>query len=55
MSQAANAERGGPPPIGRFGEPTDAAALITFLASDESGYITGSEHLLDGGALAGYR
>jgi len=54
MSEASGAKDLGTPPVGRFGEPTDAVSLIVFLASDESG-ITGSEHLLDGGALAGWR
>ena len=55
MAAASNAEALGAPPVGRFGQPDDAAMLIVFLASDESGYITGSEHVLDGGALAGWR
>ncbi|HKA03446.1 MAG TPA: SDR family oxidoreductase [Acidimicrobiales bacterium] len=55
MAAASNAESLGAPPIGRFGQPYDAAMLIVFLASDESGYITGSEHVIDGGALAGWR
>jgi 3alpha(or 20beta)-hydroxysteroid dehydrogenase len=55
MSEAAGAQNAAPPPVGRFGEPEDAAALLLFLASDESSYITGAEHLLDGGALAGWR
>jgi 3alpha(or 20beta)-hydroxysteroid dehydrogenase len=40
-------------PIPRCGTPEDIAALVTFLASDESSYITGSEHVIDGGLLAG--
>ncbi len=32
-------------PLGRFGEATDVAAAIVFLASEEAGYITG--HVLD--------
>jgi 3alpha(or 20beta)-hydroxysteroid dehydrogenase len=40
-------------PIPRCGTPEDIAALVTFLASDESGYITGTEHVIDGGLLAG--
>jgi 3alpha(or 20beta)-hydroxysteroid dehydrogenase len=55
MSESSDASALGLPPVGRFGDPTDAASLIVFLASDESGYITGAEHLLDGGALAGWR
>jgi 3alpha(or 20beta)-hydroxysteroid dehydrogenase len=55
MSSAFGAENIGMPPIGRFGQPADAAFLIVYLASDESSYITGSEHVLDGGALAGLR
>lgn len=37
-------------PLGQAGTPQDAAALIAFLASDEAGYITGSEFLVDGGS-----
>ncbi|GAC1668123.1 MAG: 3-oxoacyl-[acyl-carrier-protein] reductase [Candidatus Acidiferrum sp.] len=32
-------------PLGRMGSPSDVAACIVFLASDEAGYITG--HVLD--------
>jgi 3alpha(or 20beta)-hydroxysteroid dehydrogenase len=40
-------------PIPRCGTPEDIAALVLFLASDESSYITGTEHVIDGGLLAG--
>jgi len=40
-------------PIPRCGTPEDIAALVLFLASDESAYITGAEHVIDGGLLAG--
>jgi 2-keto-3-deoxy-L-fuconate dehydrogenase len=36
-------------PMGRLGLPTEVAALAVFLASDESSYITGQPHLVDGG------
>jgi len=36
-------------PLGRFGTPQEVAALAVFLASDESGFITGQAHLVDGG------
>lgn len=36
-------------PIGRLGTAQEVAALAVFLASDESGYITGQPHLIDGG------
>jgi 2-keto-3-deoxy-L-fuconate dehydrogenase len=36
-------------PIGRVGKPEEIAALVVYLASDESGYTTGTTHLIDGG------
>lgn len=36
-------------PIGRIGQPSDVAALIAFLASDEAGFVTGSVYSTDGG------
>jgi 2-dehydro-3-deoxy-L-fuconate 4-dehydrogenase len=36
-------------PIGRLGTTAEVAALALFLASDESSYITGQTHLVDGG------
>ena len=38
-------------PIGRIGMPSDIANIALFLASEESGYICGSEIIADGGAL----
>ncbi|MBL8347807.1 MAG: SDR family oxidoreductase [Rubrivivax sp.] len=38
-------------PMGRFGEPHEAAAAITFLASESASYITGVTIPVDGGAL----
>lgn len=36
-------------PMGRLGQPQEVAALAVFLASDESSFITGQPHLVDGG------
>ena len=36
-------------PTGRFGEPSEVAKTIIFLASDEAAYIVGSELIIDGG------
>jgi 3-oxoacyl-[acyl-carrier protein] reductase len=40
----------GKTPLGRIGQPNDIAAVVTFLASDDSGWLTG-EQLLAGGGL----
>lgn len=39
-------------PLGRIAEPKEVSNLVLFLASDESSYITGAEHLVDAGMLA---
>ena len=36
-------------PAGRFGNPSEIAHAIVFLASDESAFTVGSELLIDGG------
>ena len=40
-------------PLGRLGKPEDVAALALYLASDESGWMTGAAIPLDGGLTAG--
>jgi glucose 1-dehydrogenase len=42
-------------PLGRLGQPHDIAALVTFLASAEADYITGSTFVVDGGLLWNYQ
>ena len=39
-------------PLKRIGQGTDLAAAAVFLASDDSGFVTGSDLLVDGGMLA---
>ena len=36
-------------PLGRIGSPEDVAKVVSFLASDDSGFITGIELFVDGG------
>jgi NAD(P)-dependent dehydrogenase (short-subunit alcohol dehydrogenase family) len=39
-------------PLGRFGQPDDYAAVVAFLAGDESRFVTGHTIPVDGGTLA---
>ena len=41
-------------PLGRFGEPQDAAGLACFLASDAASWMTGQVIGLDGGISCNY-
>jgi 2-keto-3-deoxy-L-fuconate dehydrogenase len=36
-------------PMGRIGQPDEIAALVVYLASDESAFTTGMAHVIDGG------
>ncbi len=39
-------------PLRRVGEPEEVADLVLFLASEASRWITGAEHVIDGGSMA---
>ena len=39
-------------PLQRHGEPEEVSELVVFLASDASSFITGMEHVIDGGSTA---
>lgn len=39
-------------PVGRTGNPEDVAALVAFLAAEESSFITGQIYSIDGGRMA---
>lgn len=40
-------------PLKRIGQPAEVAQYALFLASDESTFVTGAIHIIDGGLLAG--
>ena len=39
-------------PMNRIGKPEEIAAAILYLASDQAGFVTGSELAIDGGGIA---
>ena len=39
-------------PVGRFGEPSEIAKLALYLCSEDSGFITGTDVVIDGGWTA---
>ncbi|GAA0985385.1 Dihydroanticapsin 7-dehydrogenase [Nocardioides aquaticus] len=41
-------------PMGRFGEPSEMASAVLFLASDDSSFMTATTFLVDGGISAAY-
>ena len=41
-------------PLGRFADPTEIAAAIAYLASDDASFVTAASVVVDGGATAAY-
>jgi len=56
MMAAATDEEGGEAlgqiPLRRLADPSEVSDLVVFLSSDESRFITGAEHVIDGGMTA---
>lgn len=49
MSPHANLELKKATPLRRFGSREDVSSLVVYLASDESSFTTGADHVIDGG------
>ena len=41
-------------PLGRMGTVEDVAGLVSFLASEDAAYVTGSTFVVDGGLMRNY-
>ena len=41
-------------PLGRFGTVEEVARVVSFLASSDSGYVTGQDYLIDGGMVSAF-
>ncbi|PZF09983.1 3-alpha-hydroxysteroid dehydrogenase [Curtobacterium sp. MCPF17_011] len=55
MEMATDSDGGGiadAVPIRRMADPDEVSSLVLFLASDDSSYISGMEHVIDGGLTA---
>ncbi|MBO0711621.1 MAG: 3-oxoacyl-[acyl-carrier-protein] reductase [Acetobacteraceae bacterium] len=49
LSEAQRGKLAGAIPLGRLGQPNDVAAAVTYLASDEAGWVTGATLHVNGG------
>jgi NAD(P)-dependent dehydrogenase (short-subunit alcohol dehydrogenase family) len=52
ITEARRAAILGHTPMGRFGQPSELAGAVLWLASDAAGFVTGAEICVDGGFLA---
>ena len=41
--------------FGRCGTPEEVAKLVCFLCSEDAGYITGQNYIIDGGCILGLK
>ncbi|MGK2910982.1 MAG: SDR family NAD(P)-dependent oxidoreductase [Sphingobium sp.] len=56
MVAATDADGGGAAdaiPLGRMAQPEEVSRVVLFLASDEASFVSGAEHVVDGGMIAG--
>ena len=53
FSPAEREEAVGKIPLGRFGQAEEFASVVMFLCSEQAGYVTGVNLLVDGGASRG--